>query len=618
MRVTVKADVGKLHLRSRELEYLEVRQELGSHHFCTMSFYRDTDDRTQIADLHARRVSIMLEDESDSVVVFEGQVISGTQHYLPYGGAMFTLEAASPSYDLEQHARTRYYNAHTLADLARTLGAQVVGDADSEQHDYVQFGESDFRFLWRAADDAGCMVRPSSPGSQKPLEVRTGFADKTWTLDWGVNLTSLAAHCRAVNHGYKGAAVEATTKTAYRFFGVREDPAFTGGASAVVKAVRDVSGQVAGGGEPNVEVFGARAATTSAFNSLLSRESARAIGAAALLEGSSSAIGLRAGDRVNIRATADWAKPVTGELGLVRVVHRFDGDQYVNEFAATPWSTYTNAKRPPCPTVAGCLTATVVDNRDPEKIGRVQVKYRWQDEGQRTAWVRTIAPYAGNDRGMQFLPEIGDEVAIAFDRGDPERPFVLGALWSTAATPPADNPNIKSIVTRSGNTVRLDDTAGKEVVEVYSATGTCLIRLDNKARTLTVHSEGDLALEAPNGQIRLVCKELLEAVSGDAAADVKGSATVKTGQKLTLAAGSDLAAGAAMSATITGGTTLEASGGAIAKLIGAMVHLNPPGGSASSVHASVPSAKDSAWQKSAVPAEKRFTDAQNTPQSAGR
>jgi len=98
----------------------------------------------------------------------------------------------------------------------------------------------------------------------------------------------------------------------------------------------------------------------------------------------------------------------------------------------------------------------IVDNNDPDNSGRVKVQFYWQEDNQ-TQWMTMMAPHAGADRGFMFLPEVGDEVWVAFEEGDPERGRVLGCAWNGVSKPPREDfwgsdvgPNdVKRIVTRA-------------------------------------------------------------------------------------------------------------------------------------------------------------------------
>ncbi|HEX2095267.1 MAG TPA: phage baseplate assembly protein V [Longimicrobiaceae bacterium] len=612
MRVTVTARIGdRIVLTGSEIESLEVQQEVGSHHLCFLSFYRDTAlERVSLEELLGKPVVVTLTDEGGASTAFEGELSSGSQSHLTHQASYFVIEAVSLSARMQLHRNTAYFPESTLADVTSALGATLVGGAGGPRLDYVQHGESDFDFLVRIADDQGCLVRPTPSGA----EVRCGFAETGHELAWGTNLFALTSHCRPVNHGFKGAAYQVSDKRDHRFHGVRKAPATTGGAAALVSAARQMASKVGGGGDPNVDEVASRVPRIAECKVALERESVRALGSSVLVEGASSHVGLTAGDTVSIVPGANWELPVIGTFGLVRVTHRFDGQQYGNEFTATPWATYTSARRPVRRTMEGCVTAEVTANEDPKKLGRVRVRYRWQDKGKQTGWIRVAVAHGGNGRGTIFTPEVGDEVLVGFEHGDPERPYVLGSLWNGKDLAP-QIPEVKRIITRSGNTIQMTDTAGKEVVEIFSAEGKCLLQLASDVGgtpTLTIHSEGDVSIEA-KGEIRLSCARLVEKVSGDAAREVGGDATLKVSGKLTEKAGGDVAVAAGMNAAVTAGMNLDAFGGALTRVVGSMVHLNPPGAVAPRVQASIPSTPDSVWSKKAVPSPSQGTSTADAP-----
>ncbi|HEX8483692.1 MAG TPA: phage baseplate assembly protein V [Allosphingosinicella sp.] len=116
----------------------------------------------------------------------------------------------------------------------------------------------------------------------------------------------------------------------------------------------------------------------------------------------------------------------------------------------------------------GVAPATVIDIADPEGQGRVQVTLPWCPDsggGRYEAWARMATLFAGRDRGSWFMPEIGDEVLVAFEHGDPARPYVLGGLWNGSDSPPQGASranNLKVIKSRNGVKITLDDQNGRE------------------------------------------------------------------------------------------------------------------------------------------------------------
>ena len=114
-------------------------------------------------------------------------------------------------------------------------------------------------------------------------------------------------------------------------------------------------------------------------------------------------------------------------------------------------------------TLQGVYTASVVDNRDREGLARVLVRVPGVSEA--GIWARLATLMAGRDRGTYFIPEVGDEVLVAFEQGDRRTPYVIGSLWNGKAKPPAADASTKLIRARSGVTLRIDDKASSLVIE---------------------------------------------------------------------------------------------------------------------------------------------------------
>lgn len=624
MPVDVTVIVGELRLRNGEVAHLELHQELGAHHLCSLEFTRDEATDLLLERLLDIPVTVTLADESGEHAAFTGQVIGGTQGHLLNAGSRFRLEAASKSIAMQMHRDMDVFENMAYTDVARRLASDAglqltVGEAKAgERYPYLQqSGETDWEFLVRIADENGCWVRPAAAG----LELRSGFDDQAWELLWGANLLALSTRCRLANPGYKGAVYQVDEKREHRFHAVRLAPALLGGATALVNAAMRASHTFASGGDPGVLDDGARTPTLAAFKQRLEQESRRALGSAVAVEGTSTHPALKAGDTVHVSDAGTFKLAATGKFGLVRVTHRWDGARYSNDFAASPWAAFTSETRPPRPLAPGFVTAEVVDNRDPQGLGRLRVRYRWQDQPARTLWMRVATPHAGNGRGMLFLPEPGDEVVVAFEQGDPERPCVMGSVWNGKDRAPHQN-GVQRIVTKSGNALHLNDEQGKETVEIHTSRGTCLIQLSNDAGgvpTITLHAEGDLALEA-TGEIRMSCKRLVQRIGEDYTRDVGGAEAVKIGGGLKMATGAELALAAGTSATLQAAARLETIAGATHTIAGATVQIQPPGHVKQSVRIQGLTLKGSVHGARPVPAPVRGTSTSDarTPRAGTR
>jgi uncharacterized protein involved in type VI secretion and phage assembly len=161
--------------------------------------------------------------------------------------------------------------------------------------------------------------------------------------------------------------------------------------------------------------------------------------------------------------------------------------------------------------VKGVAVAVVTNNKDPENLGRVKVKYPWRETEDESYWARLTTFMAGPDRGGYFLPEVNDEVLVAFENGDIDHPIILGSLWSGKLKPPENNANGKNdrrlIKSRSGHQVILDDTDGSEKIDIIDKSGRNLITIKTSSNTIEITSAQDITLKA-QGKISLECSQL--------------------------------------------------------------------------------------------------------------
>ncbi|MBN9127373.1 MAG: hypothetical protein J0I90_07300, partial [Nitrosospira sp.] len=78
----------------------------------------------------------------------------------------------------------------------------------------------------------------------------------------------------------------------------------------------------------------------------------------------------------------------------------------------------------------GVVVGIVTNNRDPDNMHRVKVRFPWLSQNDESNWARVASPMAGNGRCAYFLPEVDDEVLLAFEHGSIEHPYVVGSLWN--------------------------------------------------------------------------------------------------------------------------------------------------------------------------------------------
>jgi uncharacterized protein involved in type VI secretion and phage assembly len=194
------------------------------------------------------------------------------------------------------------------------------------------------------------------------------------------------------------------------------------------------------------------------------------------------------------------------------------------------------ADREPAHKTYGVVVATVTNVKDPEKLGRVKVSYPWLGDEAEGAWARVTAPMAGKGMGIYFMPEINDEVLVAFEHGDSRFPYVIGSLWNGKAKPPLKldegKNDVRLIKSRSGHVIRLSDEDGKEKIEIIDKSGKNQVSIDTATNTITIASDKDVTISAPNGAIKLDAQKIDIVSSADtkieagAGMDVKASGTL--------------------------------------------------------------------------------------------
>ena len=176
--------------------------------------------------------------------------------------------------------------------------------------------------------------------------------------------------------------------------------------------------------------------------------------------------------------------------------------------------------------ISGVVPAIVTNNNDSGDVqaARVKVKYPWFPSGTNgkleSDWARVAVIGGGKDRGIYFMPEVDDEVLVAFEQGDINRPYVLGGLWNGKDAPPEAIGNIvkggkvglRMIKSRTGHVIKLEESDSVEMISIIDKSTKNSIVLDAKAGTVTVKSDKDMVFDA-GGKMTFNCKGDLELTS---------------------------------------------------------------------------------------------------------
>lgn len=186
-------------------------------------------------------------------------------------------------------------------------------------------------------------------------------------------------------------------------------------------------------------------------------------------------------------------------------------------------------------TFYGVYAALVTDIADPDGQGRVRVRLPWSPDNGSSAyevWARLATMMAGNNRGSWFIPDVNDEVLVAFESGDPRRPYVIGALWNGQDAPPesmdgSGNNYKKTLRSRNGVRITLDDTDGQETLTLETPGGQTVILQDGPGSIEVRDSNGNqVRMESSGITVNAAAKVTVSASTMEVSA---GMVTVNAG-----------------------------------------------------------------------------------------
>lgn len=254
---------------------------------------------------------------------------------------------------------------------------------------------------------------------------------------------------------------------------------------------------------------------------------------------------LRAGASISVGLSGE---PFDGLYTVTSTRHVFDTEGYRTHFSvcgrqvrsllALTAPGETNGTTPHAGSrVHGVVTGTVTSVSDGSGQGRVKLSFPWLSDTYESDWVRLVQAGAGKERGFVVLPEVNDEVLVAFEHGDVRRPYVLGGLYNGVDVPPtfgdgfvdrdAGNVRARGFVSRKGHSLVFLDADGDERIDLHSGDDGFRISLDQSKTTISIRSNGDVAIEG-DGEVSVRGRQLtLAAKSGVSIDGGSGDVTVK-------------------------------------------------------------------------------------------
>lgn len=184
----------------------------------------------------------------------------------------------------------------------------------------------------------------------------------------------------------------------------------------------------------------------------------------------------------------------------------------------------------------GVAVAVVKENKDSSGLGRVKVSYPWHSQPHQSYWARVATPMAGNKRGIYFIPEVEDEVLVAFERGDLRFPYILGSLWNGKDKSPETNADgkddVRLIKTRAGHKLLFND-GSKKLVQLELSDGKKLA-MDDDGIVIDDGKGNRVAIKSGDGSITIQAKTQLAIKAPKISIEASGALDVKSGATLNL------------------------------------------------------------------------------------
>lgn len=458
--------------------HLMLNQEFNHHHtFRVLLYYKGLEKRWldspgKIFPLIGTNVVIsFVHIESGVQNIFKG-VVQKVSYVGKNGGEnRILISGGSPTVKLDGNRTMDSFADKSLKDIveeaAANSGSGVEVTANpvfASQIDYVcQYEESCFEFLnrlswiygeWFYYDGEKTLF--GKPGSIETVEL---------VYDVHIKNMNLSAQALPPRNGMYDYLVHDTNEIAHSS---TDDDVDVAGYAKI--ALSRSSSMYSSSGMVPVH---APISSMDDLKSLVKMEKARSVGEMFVISGKSNSCAVGIGKIIKVKLPRTMEVPVKDidKFLVKKVVHVIDDrGNYHNYFNAFVSDVESIPMEPVHSPLTGPQIATVTDNEDSK--GRIKVQFQWQKAiGKMTNWLRVQTPDAGiskvvGTRGFTHIPEKGDQVMIGFEYGDPNSPYVMGSMFpeSLENSGSTDNKN-KSIVTRSGISILLDDEKGSITIK---------------------------------------------------------------------------------------------------------------------------------------------------------
>ena len=545
----ITISVGKKSLSS--FISLQIEQNIGKHHRFQMSVELETGSNRYVHNINSSKnwlgESIVV--KAANKPIFVGVVTNVQLHREGSDFGCIIVSGYSATYRMETAHSCFSWNDTTIGNVVKKLCAEAkvqleLNPAFKETKDFIcQYEESDFDFIRRLAHQYQEWMY--FDGTKLIFGKPRKLADPI-RLEYGTTLSSLdiglqtLARSEQVFSYHSGADREMQRMTPDLAYGHDKlaGEAFRASLGMFSKPARQHALPRISNETELVNYMGRKQAAETAETHYITAES--------------QVPTLRVGSVISLYSSflervGDLSEESLGNFIIIEITHEVSqGSYYKNRFKAIP----ATIKALPSPKVRMPLAETqmamVLSNADPEGKGRVRVRMNWQTDGMQTGWVRVMTPDGGSssdvksNRGFVFIPEVGDQVLLGFRHGDPARPYVMGSLFNgTTGGGGLEGNHMKSLTTRSGHTIKLNDSLSSLGITIKDIKGNS-IHIDsvgddiiiNAKRNITINAGETFTVNCKNANI--LAEESINMNAEQDITSVSGESTsIQAGESLT-------------------------------------------------------------------------------------
>jgi len=545
----ITISIGKKSLSS--FISLQIEQNIGKHHRFQMSVELETGSNRYVHNTNSSKdwlgESIVV--KAANKPIFVGVVTNVQLHREGSDFGCIIVSGYSATYRMETAHSCFSWNDTTIGNVVKKLCAEAKVQLElnpefKETKDFIcQYEESDFDFIRRLAYqyqewmyfDGTKLIFGKPRKLADPIRLEYGTTLSS--LDIGLQTLARSEQVFSYHSGADREMQRMTPNLAY------------GHDKLAGEAFRASLGMFS---KPARQHALPRISNETELDNYTGRKQAAETAETHYITAESQVPTLRVGSVVSLYSSflervGNLSEESLGDFIIIEITHEVSqGSYYKNRFKAIP----ATLKALPSPKVrmplAETQMTTVLSNADPEGKGRVRVRMNWQTDGMQTGWVRVMTPDGGSskdvksNRGFVFIPEVGDQVLLGFRHGDPARPYVMGSLFNgTTGGGGLEGNHMKSLTTRSGHTIKLNDSLSSLGITIKDIKGNS-IHIDsvgddiiiNAKRNITINAGETFTVNCKNANI--LAEESINMNAEQDITSVSGESTsIQAGESLT-------------------------------------------------------------------------------------